>query len=57
MVPSMFEGGGMRAHVFPLEPKDGACTVVFDVTPSRKPPADPRLLGVHIDYFNYVPTQ
>jgi hypothetical protein len=40
-----------------LVPKDGACKVVLDVTPSRKPATDPRRLGVHIDYFNYVPTQ
>ncbi len=46
-----------RTVSVPLVPKDGACKVVLDVTPSRKPATDPRRLGVHIDYFNYVPTQ
>ena len=46
-----------RTLSLPLEPVGGLCRVVFDVTPSRKPAADPRLLGVHIAYFNYVPTQ
>jgi hypothetical protein len=47
-----------RKVSLPLEPQGGACKVVFDVTPSRSPgAADPRVLGVHIDYFNYVPTQ
>jgi hypothetical protein len=46
-----------RTVSLPLEPQAGACKVVLDVTPSRKPAADPRRLGVHIDYFNYVPTQ
>jgi len=46
-----------RTVSLPLEPQGGACTVVLDVTPSRVPAADPRRLGVHIDYFNYTPTQ
>jgi hypothetical protein len=46
-----------RTVSLPLRPLNGACKVVLDVTPPRKPAGDPRLLGVHIDYFNYVPTQ
>jgi hypothetical protein len=46
-----------RTVSLPLRPEGGACTVALDVTPSRTPVADPRRLGVHIDYFTYLPTQ
>jgi glycosyltransferase involved in cell wall biosynthesis len=45
-----------RTLSLPLEPVGGLCRVVLDITPSRKPAADPRLLGVHVAYFNYVPS-
>jgi glycosyltransferase involved in cell wall biosynthesis len=38
-----------------LRPRDGRCRVRFDVTPARKPPNDPRTLGVVADGFEYVP--
>ena len=46
-----------RALALPLRPRGGTCTVAFDITPSRKPATDPRTLGVHIQYFKYVPAQ
>ncbi|MHB8469186.1 MAG: glycosyltransferase family 4 protein [Gaiellaceae bacterium] len=47
----------------PLHPAAGTCRVVLHVTPSRRPndfPAlhlasDPRMLGIHVDYFEYLP--
>jgi glycosyltransferase involved in cell wall biosynthesis/4-amino-4-deoxy-L-arabinose transferase-like glycosyltransferase len=45
-----------RALALPLRPRSGTCTVAFDITPSRKPAADPRTLGIHIQYFKYVPS-
>jgi hypothetical protein len=45
-----------RTLALPLEPRRGVCVVVFDVSPSRKPVTDPRTLGVHVAYFNYITT-
>jgi hypothetical protein len=40
----------------PLQPKEGACRVRFDVTPTAVPGGgDNRRLGVHFDAFNYEP--
>jgi hypothetical protein len=44
-----------RALSLPLQPRGGTCAVTFDITPSRKPAMDPRVLGIHIQYFKYVP--
>jgi hypothetical protein len=38
----------------PLRPTGGTCTIRFAVTPARKPAADPRTLGVHVDFFRYA---
>jgi hypothetical protein len=40
--------------VLPLTPSHGTCTVRFDVSPSRKPANDPRVLGVHAVGFVYT---
>jgi len=45
-----------RTLTLPLAPQGGTCAVTLDVTPSRTPAADPRRLGVHVDYFNYTRT-
>jgi len=37
-----------------LRPRAGRCRVRFDVTPARKPPNDPRTLGVVADGFEYI---
>ena len=37
-----------------LRPRGGRCRVRFDVTPARKPPNDPRTLGVVADGFEYI---
>jgi glycosyltransferase involved in cell wall biosynthesis len=51
-----------RTRSVPLEPRDGVCTVDLRISPARVPANYPqlhiddnRLLGVHIDYFKYVP--
>jgi glycosyltransferase involved in cell wall biosynthesis len=50
-----------RTITLPLEPSGGRCIVTLAVTPTKIPAADPRLhssdprvLGVHIDYFRYL---
>jgi hypothetical protein len=38
-----------------LRQRAGLCTVRFAVTPARKPPTDPRTLGVLVSGFEYTP--
>jgi hypothetical protein len=38
-----------------LLPHGGVCHVRFDITPARKPPNDPRTLGILAAGFEYVP--
>ena len=45
---------GARTITVHLRPRAGRCRVRFDVTPARKPPNDPRTLGVVADGFEYV---
>jgi hypothetical protein len=54
--------GSLRTIVAPLTPKDGACIVTLDVTPTRVPAdyprlhsRDTRLLGVRAASFTYRP--
>ena len=44
-----------KTIVVPLMPRAGICRIDFAVTPSRKPPNDPRTLGVLVSGFEYVP--
>jgi hypothetical protein len=44
-----------RTIVVRLRSHAGVCHVRFDVTPSRKPPNDPRTLGVLVSGFEYAP--
>ncbi len=41
--------------VVDLRPSAGTCHVRFDITPARKPPNDPRTLGILASGFEYVP--
>jgi hypothetical protein len=44
-----------KTIVVHLLPRAGVCHVRFDVTPARKPPNDPRTLGILVSGFEYVP--
>jgi glycosyltransferase involved in cell wall biosynthesis len=44
-----------RTIVVHLVPRGGVCHIRFVVTPARKPPNDPRTLGVLVAGFEYVP--
>jgi hypothetical protein len=47
----------MRTVRLPVTPTSGTCRVSFVVTPSRKPAADPRTLGVRVAEFAYAPSR
>jgi glycosyltransferase involved in cell wall biosynthesis len=44
-----------KTIVVRLLPRAGVCHVRFHVTPARKPPNDPRTLGILVSGFEYVP--
>lgn len=44
-----------KTIVVRLVPRRGLCHVRFAVSPSRKPPNDPRTLGILVGGFEYVP--
>jgi hypothetical protein len=49
LLPSTAE----KTIVVHLRPHAGVCHVRFDVTPARKPPNDPRTLGILVAGFEY----
>jgi len=51
-----------RVHTLELRPRNGGCTVDLRISPARIPANSPqlhnrdnRLLGLHVDYFTYIP--
>jgi glycosyltransferase involved in cell wall biosynthesis len=44
-----------KTIVVQLVPRAGVCHVRFEITPARKPPNDPRTLGILASGFEYVP--
>jgi len=54
--------GEVRTLTAPLQPRGGGCVVELRISPARIPAnvpqlhvQDKRLLGVHVDYFTYLP--
>jgi hypothetical protein len=44
-----------KTIVVHLVPRAGTCHIRFDITPARRPPNDPRTLGILASGFEYVP--
>ncbi|HET8528157.1 MAG TPA: glycosyltransferase [Gaiellaceae bacterium] len=62
LLPSTLQSG--LTKTVPLHPVRGRCRVVLRITPARIPASFPRLhrddtrqLGVHVDFFRYLPTR